>query len=167
MAPPKGNKFGVGHGRPPAHFTDDDAHVLGKELLEWMSKEDDNPDSDVVHLSEWYSEIKGIDPRHFEALCRRECFLGYYEKARKWMGKRLMKNKNLHSSYGNRFLAVYFKELKEHEIEMATIKANTQADSDKEKADAARQNMERFADQVLSSSDKKMADKSIKAETKS
>ena len=166
MAPPKGNKFGVGHGRPPAHFTDDDAHILGKELLEWMIDEDNNKESDIVHLSEWYSEVKGIDPRHFEALCRRECFLGYYEKARKWMGKRLMKNKNLHSSYGNRFLAVYFKELKEHEIEMATIKANTEAQQKDEAADRATKTMIALAEQVQSS-DRKIADKSIKAETKS
>lgn len=159
MAPPKGNKFGIGHGRPPAHYTDEEAIALGEELLVWMQDQDNDPNSDIVHLSEWYSEVKGIDPRHYELMCRRECFRAYYEKARKWMGKRLMKNKTLHSSYGNRFLAVYFSELKQHEIEMATIKANTEAESKKEQMDAQQKNMELLNRQL---SDRNIADNKSK-----
>lgn len=129
MAPPFGNKFALGKGRPPTHYTDEEAIELGEQFLQWMADQDANPDSDVVHLSEWYSEVIGITPAMFQNLTRRECFRSYYERARQWMGKRLMKNKNLQSSYGNRFLGVYFSEIKEHEIEMMNAKSKSEMQS--------------------------------------
>jgi hypothetical protein len=118
MAPAKGNKHAVGYGRPPnPGFADEDLLKLGEELMQWMKMQDDDPRSDVVHLSEWYSEIKNISPTQWESICIRKCFNGYYDKARIWMGKRLLKNKDLHQSYGNRFLNIYFKDVKKEERE--------------------------------------------------
>jgi hypothetical protein len=116
---PKGNKNAVGHGRPPNEgYSDEELVKLGEELLQWMADCDANKHCDVVHLSEWYSEIKGIVPSYWEkCLTRRLCFSGYYDKAMKWMGKRLLKNKKLAPSYGNRFLGIYFKEIPAHEWE--------------------------------------------------
>lgn len=117
MAPAKGNQHGVGHGRPPNEgFSDPELLILGEELLQWMKDCDADPKCDVVHLSEWYSEKKNISPTQWKSLLiARECFLPYYDKARVWMGKRLMKNKDLAPSYGNRFLGIYMKEVHEHE----------------------------------------------------
>lgn len=167
MAPPKGNKFARGHGRPPEHYTDEEVVLLGERFIQWMEDQDNDPKSDVVHLSEWYSEVIGMAPSQYQNLTRRACFSFYHERACRWMGKRLMKSKHLQASYGNRFLAIYFGEIKEHEIEMATIKANSQAEQDKEKAESAKQSMKQFADQIVSSSDRKIANNNINPEQKS
>ncbi len=120
MAPPKGNKFGVGYGRPPKEgFSDDEVIALGEELLLWLKSCDADKKCDVVHLSEWYSEIKQIPPSYWkESLAKRPCFSTYYERALLWMGKRLLKNKKLPTSYGNRFLSIYFKEIDDQEFEV-------------------------------------------------
>lgn len=114
---PKGNKNGVGHGRPPKEgYSEQEVIALGEELLAWMRACDANKDCDVVHLSEFYCEIKDIVPSYWDkCITKRACFSGYYEKALRWMGKRLLKNKNLPTSYGNRFLPIYYKEV--HDIE--------------------------------------------------
>jgi len=123
MAAPKGNKNAVGHGRPPAPgFEDENVIKLGEELLDWMRACDADKKCDVVHLSEFYSEIKGIAPSQWDSLTHRSCFHCYYERAKKWMGKRIMKNKNLSPTYGSRFLGIYCKEVTEHEFEVAKKK---------------------------------------------
>ncbi len=129
MAPAFGNKHAVGYGRPPVHYTDEQAIELGEKYLKWMRDEDNNPESNIVHLSEWYSEVIGMTPSIYKDLTRRECFAPYHEKAREWMGKRLMKNTKLQSSYGNRFLGIYFSEIKEHEIEMMNAKTKSELQS--------------------------------------
>lgn len=119
MAAPKGNKHGVGHGRPVRDgYSNEDLIILGEELLQWMKDCDADKKCDVVHLSEWYSEIKGIDRVYWkDCICSRPCFSAYYNRAMDWMGKRTMKNKKLSTVYGNRFLGVYFKELDDNELE--------------------------------------------------
>jgi len=116
---PKGNKNAVGNGRPPKEgYTDGELILLGTELLAWMKACDEDKKCDVVHLSEWYSEIKDICPKYWkDSICKRPCFSAYYEKAMKWMGKRILKNKKLAPSYGNRFLPIYFREINESEWE--------------------------------------------------
>lgn len=115
MAPKKGNKHGVGHGRPPnPGFADADLKKLGEELLIWCKKKEKSR-KEVVHLSEFYSELKGIPYSQWESIIHRECFLGYYEKARSWMGKNILKNDRLATCYGNRFLGMYCKDLNLHE----------------------------------------------------
>jgi len=162
MAAPKGNKFGVGHGRPPKHFTDEQVTALGEEMLMWMEEQDNDPKSDVVHLSEWYSEVKGIFPPQWDDLTRRDSFSAYHKAAKLWMGKRLMKNKNLQSSYGNRFLGIYFSEIKAHEIEMMQIKNKTEDENKAEQIRHALSTMQQFKDQVsaLNSADIKSSEES-------
>ncbi len=133
MAAPMGNKNAVGHGRPAnPGFSDEEVIALGEELLKWCQEQDNNEKSDVVHLSEWYSEIKRIAPSQFEAMKLRSCFVGYYEKAMKWMGKRILKNTKMPSAYGSRFLGIYFKEVKEHEMETVEHKIDYEIKKKKE-----------------------------------
>lgn len=116
MGAPLGNQNGVGHGRPPNKgYSKEEVIALGEEFLKWMRDQDADPKSDVVHLSEWYSEIKQIPCSQWESIIVRDCFIGYYERAKKWMGKRTLKNKDLPPSYGNRFIGIYFKEVRDHE----------------------------------------------------
>jgi hypothetical protein len=119
MAFEKGNKLGVGYGRPPKEgFSNDELIVMGEELLQWMKDCDADKKCDVVHLSEWYSEIKRIDRDYWkDSVCSRPCFSSYYKAAMDWIGKRTMKNKNLSTAYGSRFLGIYFKEIRDHEWE--------------------------------------------------
>jgi hypothetical protein len=114
-------KFGRGGGRPPKEgFSKPELIQLGEEFLKWM---EENDKKDIVHLSEFYSEVKGI-PRTYwkENVCRRPEFRTYYEKGMDWIGKKLLKNKTLSTSYGNRFLGIYFKEVAEHELEQAKLR---------------------------------------------
>lgn len=122
MAPPKGNKYGVGYGRPPnPGFSDQELIKLGEELLTWIENQDKNK-TDIVHLSEFYSEVKELPYSQWNSICQRECFLRYYERARDWMGKRILKNKELPTAYGSRFLGIYFKDVHQHERELTEHK---------------------------------------------
>lgn len=116
MAPAKGNKFAVGHGRPANEGYDDAAlKQLGEELLAWM-RDADEKQLPIVHLSQWWSKIKKIKRSQWESIIKRECFLGYYDEAILWMGCRILLGAT-ETAYGSRFLAVYFSDLRSHERE--------------------------------------------------
>lgn len=133
-----GNKFGVGFGRPPnPGYSNEEVLIIGEEFLKWMKECDDDPNCDVVHLSEFYCEIKRIPPKQWESICQRPCFLEYYDVGRKWMGKRIMKNQKLSQSYGNRFLGIYFTEIKAHEREEMEHKIDYEVNK---KAEAEKKN---------------------------
>ena len=79
MAPKKGNKHGVGYGRPPNEgFSDEEVIELVEEMLAWMKAVDSNPEEkyNAVHLSQFYSQIKGIAMSQWKSLVTdRKCFL--------------------------------------------------------------------------------------------
>lgn len=127
--PPKGNQYALGKGRRP-EVSDEDVILLGEELFTWM-KEIDEKKIKVVHLSEWYSYIKHIDPKEWDNLIKRACFLRYYNRAIRWMGNKMIKNKDFPQAYGSRFLGIYFKDVREHEKEISREKL----DLEKEKID--------------------------------
>lgn len=115
---PKGNKNGVGHGRPPEPgYSNPEVIRLGEKLLAWMKKVDDEQ-IPVVHLSQWYSRIQNIPKSQWRSIRLRPCFLPYYEKAIEWMGTKILENKELPTAYGSRFLGIYFKDIREHEEEI-------------------------------------------------
>lgn len=131
MAAPKGNKNAIGHGRPPnPGYTDEDIAVLCLEMDKWMEDNFNNPS--VVHLSQWWSQIKNIPNSQWESLIHRSCFLSQYEKAKKWMGVKIMTNKKLAESYGNRFLGMYFSDMHEHEMNKMERKVDYEIKKKKE-----------------------------------
>jgi len=115
---PFGSKNALGHGRPPNH-TDEELESLGQSLLAWM-KEMDESETRVVHLSEFYCEY--ISRSDWAVLIKRPYFCAYYERAIEWIGRRLLKDTELSTAYGSRFLGVYFKEVREHEKEITEHK---------------------------------------------
>lgn len=147
----------------PEYWTPERIDEIIVSLGEWVQKEDS------ISMSGWrgYNSMSRQSMDYVRRIS--PVFSTTYEAAREIVANRLAQKtgNGVHSSVFNLLTPVYDWEVKAHEIEMATIKANTQAEENKEKADAAKQNMERFADQVLSASDRKIADKSIKADTKS
>ena len=103
-------------GRPPKILSNEEIIELGEELLKWM--EDNKKNKDIVHLSQFYSEYKGICRSDWRAIVQRLEFLTYYEKALEWMGTKTLTNDRVPSSYGNRFLNIYFKDVREMEREV-------------------------------------------------
>jgi len=117
MPAPAGNKNAVGHGRPPnPGYSDEECIQLGEDLLIWMN--DNLKAKDIVHMSQFYSQLKGIPRSQWESLCDRSCFHAYYERFRDWIGVKILLNKDMPSSYGNRFLPIYFKQVAEVEFEV-------------------------------------------------
>lgn len=118
---PKGNKNGVGHGKPANPGFDNESCIkLGKELLAWIEEVDAMPDNKknrIIHLSQWFSEIKAITRTQWESIINRDCFRGYYERAQMWMGTRMMLNPDLPTAYGCRFQKIYFKDVARQERE--------------------------------------------------
>jgi len=114
-------KFGKYRGRPPKEgFSNPELIELGEDFLKWI---DENDDKSIVHLSQYYSEYKGIPKSYWvHNICVRPEFRPYYEIGMDWMGKKLLKNSSMPSSYGNRFLPIYFKEIAEQELEQAKKK---------------------------------------------
>lgn len=103
-------------GRPPTIMSNEDVIKLGEELLQWM--EDNKKNKDVVHLSQFYSEYKGMCRSDWKSISQRVEFLPYYEKSIEWIGTKILTNDRVPSSYGNRFLNIYFKDVREMEREV-------------------------------------------------
>ena len=126
---PKGNKYAVGHGRPPnPGFSDEEIVKLGEELLQWCKDNEEN--EKIVHLSQFYLKVKDIGPTQWDNLSERACFHGYYEKAINWMAAKVMTNKRLSESYGNRYISMYDKKLHKHEKEKVEHKIDYQIEKE-------------------------------------
>ena len=99
--------------RPPIHFTDEELHILGKEMLLWIKEHKE--DSSFVSMSNWYSEVKEIHRSAWHAIRQRDAFLQYYERAMDFMESKTLSNKDLPTAYGSRYLGLYSKDLRDHE----------------------------------------------------
>jgi len=102
-------------GRPEMlGYSDEDLIDLGEEMIRYLADHDES----VVHLSHWYSVVKGISKSDWKAICKRIEFLPYYERAIEWVGCNILQNRELPTAYGSRFLSIYFQDLREHEREV-------------------------------------------------
>ena len=103
-------------GRPRlTEWPKDKTIALGEELLKWLR----NPENDCIfHLSQFYNERKGIPRSQWRTLRKRVEFIPYYEMALEMVGCKILRNKDLPTAYGSRFLSVYFQDLRDHEREV-------------------------------------------------
>lgn len=116
---PIGNKYGVGHGRPPnPGFSNEEVIALGEEMIEWINRPEIQSDDKIVHLSQWYSMIKRITSKEWDALQQRASFLPYYDQAIRYMGTKMLTNKAVPPAYGSRFLGLYFRDVHRYEEEL-------------------------------------------------
>jgi hypothetical protein len=112
MAPPKGNKYGLGNhnaGRPKRTSYDQyNIDDLGKEMVEWVKA--NNP----LMLSEFYIQQKGILRKDWDVLHQLDAFQPYYEKAIDIVRLNYT-NGRVHNSIAQRFLRLFFPELAHRE----------------------------------------------------
>jgi len=127
---PLGNKNAVGHGRPPnPGYSDEEIIQIGKDMLEWIKTVDSSKTKQrIVHLSQFYSELKGIPKTQWNHIVERFCFRCYYDQAKDWIGKKIMLDAQLPTAYGSRFLGIYFKEVTDHEEEVFKKKIDYEYD---------------------------------------
>lgn len=124
---PKGNKFaeGHGHGRPGKYQTDEEIIELGEELMVWM--ENNKKNKEVVHMSQFYAELKKIPRNQWWLIRSRKEFSKYYDYAMDFMACKVMTNDRLPTAYGSRYLALYCSELRTHEKTILQEKAEIEA----------------------------------------
>jgi len=116
-------------GRPlkEGSLTDEELHKIGKELVDWVEDTEKRMKENVFHLSSFYQHLKGFSRTQWLLIIDRTIFKPYYEKALLACGRMLVLNKNIAQSYGNRFLPIYFAEIREYENELRKNKAEFSA----------------------------------------
>lgn len=88
----------------------DEMIELGKEMVEWVKL------NDPLHLSAWYSLEKSILESEWKQYVEKEEFRGYYEQAMRLIGQKYLdKESRVRNGVAERWLRVYFKDLKESE----------------------------------------------------
>lgn len=113
MAAPKGNQYALGGngGRPrEVSLSKEEMIDLGQEMVKWV--EENQP----LHLSEWYTIKKGFIYKQWKTFIQREEFIPYYEKAIRIVAKKYIDG-TVNASIAQRFLRIYFPNLKEQEDE--------------------------------------------------
>jgi len=88
---------------PPKEMED-----LGKEMLAWIKL------NKPIHLCQWYTIEKGFTYNEWKSFIQIPESLPYYEQALKLVGMKYLDG-TVDKSIAQRFLRVYFKDLKEEE----------------------------------------------------
>lgn len=127
---PKGRSSMAG-GRPRTKsYSPEEMIELGEEMLDWF---DDNPKA--LHVSDFYSGVKGIRSKDWDTMIRCPEFSVYHELAIKKVRKNYLDG-TVNGSIAHRFLRIYFPELKQEEDETARFNAGLKAQEQKPPHDA-------------------------------
>lgn len=111
------NKRPIGRPRTvtPPH---DELQLLGEEMIEWVQI--NNP----IHLSMWWGGQKFFTADVWKNMCDCVQFSPYYEEALRLVGYNyLFQDSGIEPSVKQRWLRVYFKDLKRNEDETARFNA--------------------------------------------
>ncbi len=100
---------------------------LGQEMVAWVKA--NNP----FHISEWYSIEKMIINQTWRTYIKREEFIPYYERALKMVSRNYL-NGNVAPPIAQRFLRIYFSDVKEDENEKMIFEASLKQPEQKENA---------------------------------
>lgn len=113
-------------GRPRTSTPPDpELEILGQELVDWATYADtEKPKKDDkrIHLKQWYSLVKGLTKKNWDHMCEKEIFRAYYEKAQAAISIRYIDG-TVNPSIAQRFLRLYFSELKKDEDQVVEMKA--------------------------------------------
>lgn len=131
-------------GRPRTNCpTDDELEVLGKELLTWVIE------NKPLHVSQWYSMEKFISDTAWDMMIEKPIFRPYYERALKIVGLQYLdKTSNVRDSISQRWLRVYFKDLRKEEDETARFNSSLKADESNRVDAQTNENFAAFSDQL-------------------
>ena len=84
--------------------------ALGEEMIQWIKL------NDPLHVSEWYRIEKMIDYQTFKNYCDMPEFSPYYEKALGLIGRKYLdKDSKIRNGIAERFLRIYFKDVRDRE----------------------------------------------------
>ena len=95
----------------PKYHSLEQVQVLGKELLDYIDTRA-AAGNHIYHMCEWYWDVKKMSALEWDSLRGRDSFVQHYENARKKVFLGMMRDKNLSTAYGSRFLAMYSSELR-------------------------------------------------------
>jgi hypothetical protein len=100
-------------------FEENEMIALGIEMVDWVMK------NEPLHLSHWYTIHKGFIYNEWKTFLKRPEFVPYYEKALKLIGMQYLDGKSrVKEGISQRWLRVYFKDLREDEDETAAYNAS-------------------------------------------
>ncbi len=146
-------------GRPrTCSFPPEEMEDLGEEMLDWINI------NQPIHLSQWYTIHKRFTYNEWKTFIQRPEFVPYYEIALKLVGIKYLDG-SVDKSIAQRFLRVYFKDLKEEENETSEFeyKLKVQEQSAVSEDQIKRHNA--LMNQISSlQSDRKIAESSKSAE---
>lgn len=126
-------------------FDEDEMIALGKEMVQYVTENHKT----ILHLSEWYTILKGFTYNQWKTFIQKKEFLPYYEQALKIVGlKYLDKNSNVRDGISQRWQRVYFGDLKESEDEDADADAARKANALKSEAKAVEQERLKVLEEV-------------------
>ncbi len=110
--------------------------TLGEEMVSYVNEHK----STILHLSEWYTILKGFTYKEWKTFIHREEFIPYYEQALKIVGlKYVDKNSNVRDGISQRWQRIYFGDLKEQEDLDAKENAKLKASALKSETEAVEQ----------------------------
>lgn len=151
MAAPKGNKYGVGHGRPRKVVPEDDELIeLGKDLVRWATE---TTDEWRVQYCQWYNS-HGFLEKHWKLMIQKESFRLYYEQARTALSKNYM-NGTINQSIAHRFLRLYCPDVKEEENEFEAYKSSLRAKENEQASEVILNQYDAMMNQLSSMQGKK------------
>lgn len=101
-------------------YSKEEMIALGKEMVTWVIKHE------PLHLSHWYTIHKGFIYNQWKAFLQCPEFIPFYEKALKLVGMHYLdgKSNRVKEGISQRWLRVYFKDLREEEDETAAYNAS-------------------------------------------
>jgi hypothetical protein len=118
-------------GRPrTVSFPESEMEELGQEMVEWVRE------NEPLHLSEWYTIEKGFTYKQWKTFIHREEFRSYYERALTLVSKKYLDG-TVNSSIAQRWLRIYFSDLREGEDADADANADRAARANKSQSMAA------------------------------
>lgn len=103
----------------------DDLIAFGEEMVEFFEK---NPHT--LHINQWYCRIKGVIYKDWKAMIQKPEFIPYYERAASIVALNYVdKTSNMREGASQRFLRVYYKDVRDCEDELILFQEKVKTDS--------------------------------------
>lgn len=136
-----------GGGRPRTAIPEKDELIeLGKELIQWASKQTKKGDPIRVRFCDWYTE-QGFVRKQWEHMTEKPEFQWYHERARTLLGIRYIDG-TVNQSIAHRYLRMYDPELRDDENIDSDMDAERKAKALKGDARATEEERQKVMEEV-------------------